>query len=66
MKKSKYICPRTSRVNVRMDGYFLMASETPSTNYSSTGLGHGDGISGKGDGGDAAGALSKAGFWDLR
>lgn len=65
MEKRKYVSPRTSRVNVMMDGNFLMASETPSTNYRSTGLGHGDGVSGNGDGGDAAGALSKVGFWEF-
>lgn len=65
MEKSKYISPRTTRVSVRMDGFFLMASDSSSMGYSSTGLGQGSGISGNGDGGDAADALSKSGFWDL-
>ena len=65
MEKGKYMSPHTSRGSVRMDGFFLMASNTPSMRYSSTGLCQGGGISGNSNGGNAADALSKAGFWDL-
>ena len=65
MEKRKYISPRTSRVSERMDGYFLMASETPSKKYNSTGLGQGDGISGNGDEGDASTALTRESSWDF-
>jgi hypothetical protein len=55
--KSKYIKPCMKNVDVRIKGYMLMASETPTTRYGSTGLGHGNGISGDGDEGNAFDAL---------
>ena len=65
MKKSNYTCPRTSRVNVKVDGFILSASTPTTRSYSSSGLNKGVGISGNGEGGDAAGAFSKMCYWDL-
>ena len=65
MEKSKYICPRTSRVNVKVDGFILSTSTPTPPKYSSSGLGHSGGISGKGDGADASGALAKTSFWEF-
>jgi hypothetical protein len=65
MEKDKYMSPRTTRVSMKKDGFFLMASDTSSMRYSSKGLCQGGSISGNSDGGDVTDALSKAGFWDL-
>lgn len=65
MEKRKYMKPRTTRVTVNGEGFLLMASDQESLKYNSSNLGFGNGISGKGEGGDAASALSKGAFWDL-
>ena len=65
MEKSKYICPRTSRVNVKVDGFILSASTPTGPKYSSSGLNKGSGISGNGEAADASNAFSKMCYWDL-
>ncbi len=65
MEKSKYICPRTSRVNVKVDGFILTASTQTGPRYNSSGLNKGSGISGNGEAADASGAFSKMCYWDL-
>ena len=64
MEKSKYICPRTSRVNVKVDGFILTASTPTGPKYSSSGLNKG-GISGNGEAADASGAFSKMCYWEF-
>lgn len=61
MEKNKYLRPRTSKVNVKVDSFILTGSDLK---YNSTGLGHG-GISGKGNGGNASAAFSKRGYWEF-
>lgn len=51
MEKSKYLCPRTSKVNVKVDSFMQTGSVPTNLRYNSTGLGHGGGISGNGKGG---------------
>ena len=65
MEKSKYVCPRTSRVNVKVDGFILSASTPTGPNYSSSGLNKGSGISGNGEAADASGAFSKMCYWEF-
>ena len=65
MEKSKYICPRTSRVNVKVDGFILTASTQTGPRYSSSGLNKGSGISGNSEAADASNAFSKMCYWDF-
>ncbi|MBQ5983148.1 MAG: hypothetical protein IJL54_13375 [Prevotella sp.] len=64
MEKSKYLRPRTSKVNVKVDSFMQTGSVPTNLRYNSTGLGHG-GISGKGNGGNASKAFSKRGYWEF-
>lgn len=50
MERSKYLRPRTSKVNVKVDSFMQTGSVPTNLRYNSTGLGHGGGISGNGKG----------------
>lgn len=65
MEKNKYLRPRTSKVNVKVDSFMQTGSVPTNLRYNSTGLGYGGGISGNGNGGDASAAFSKRGYWEF-